>query len=182
MPKIIGVRESLDRTIPFDFELQCGWRFQQEHQLGQHEDFLLCVVEGAPLAPLAREMLAQARVYVEIGNQRLWEMSLDLITPHDSVLEARMSRLEAILDGLAQLQVPEGVDHIQRLHDGLQKLGWKPYTVADHRRLAKPLYVNYKVACRFTVGVECSDSALFEAGVAYPWRCSVRGVLRRVAL
>jgi len=99
------------------------------------------------------------------------------ITVTDSVLEARVKRLEEVLDAL--VGGDEGLDPGQlRLRATLKKLGWKPYDAPDYRRLITPILIGGTE--RYAVEMEIPEGLPTERRLVL--RVMLRGLLTRALL
>lgn len=115
-------------------------------------------LEGSVLAghdePALCAALEQVKLTLEVGDRFICSRTAASITPHDSMLEARVSALESMLAHLLKLaKGDESGEQEARLRNALIKLGWKP-TAIDHRRMAAPALIErgQKYAVRVDAG------------------------------
>lgn len=181
MPKLIGTVEKVTRTFPFHFELRSGSIQVQKQLMGPGQRFLAFVFEGTLLegGPAG---LAHVRLHFDIGPRAdLFTIAAHQITPVDSVLEARVRRLESLLDGILELadaadaQRVQRDEQIERMASVMRRLGYKPHGTVDHRRLVTPELVRRQQ--EFSVRVVCGKTALLDP--PFKWLLSVRGVEMR---
>lgn len=101
--------------------------------------------------PALQPILRALRLELIIGSQVQFSAWLNQICIGDSVLYARVEALEKTLASLLQLQSGETPE--QRLREGLVRLGWKPKSFVDHRRLTPPLLLDETTAWDVSVDV-----------------------------
>lgn len=183
MPKIVGIRERTDHMIPVHFELCSGDTPYYRHRLAPEETLVVHALEGTLLEgdPAA---LARVRLHLDCGRQRdVYNVALHQITPRDSALEARVRRLETVLDGILEVdakaeegRVPK-VDVIDRTASVLRKLGYKPHATVDHRRLVYPEVVDGYGDGELSVRLVCAKTPLLEVPVK--WLLTIHGIRSR---
>lgn len=115
-----------------------------------------------------KRALEDTEVILMRDDRPMWRSRAAMITPLDSVLEARVSAIESMLVHLMELESPEGTRG-RKLRESMVRLGWKTPQVLDNRRLVQPLYVggmeSYSVEVHCPTGLSC----------AFDWTCVLRG-------
>lgn len=186
MPMVVGILEAVQFSLHVECELFRGRVVDQNVEsqgsaLSSWQQSVFLVVEGSVLSE-CRPSLQGCVATLFLNQKRVWQQPLSLITPVDSVLEARVRRLESLVDGILATEMdPASRDPIERAmakrRATLQKLGWKPYQPIDHRSLTIPLLVTPRDLLR--VRVECGEDGP-EREV--PFRIYMSGVEKHVLL
>lgn len=173
------IRENRGHT--YKFSLLLGEH--QEHRFGQvmppDEDFVCTAIEGVRLAPVAAEDLHRWTVFLQVRGKTVHEECLGLITPHDSVLETRVKKLEEMINGILSVEPSLASDDptevtFARRRQTLMRLGYKPGSVLDHRMLVMPYLIR---SCEHWAVLVRRDAPLAEAQPEVPMTLMVRGVL-----
>lgn len=143
-------------------------------RLESREDIFVTSVEGRLDAAAAddraaRRALGDVVVRIRRAGMVVLEMAADLITPQDSVLEARVASLESMLAHLVGLDDTAASERQRKTRDALQRLGWTPPEVVDHRRLPIPIHLG-----------GCEE---YEVEITSPipikWTCILAGITTR---
>lgn len=124
---------------------QAGGQFVAHFASGLQEEIRLQSISAhvrwpEDVPPSDRLSLLEGIELMLWGVQRRgqpWRTHLAAITPHDAVLEARVTALESMLGHLLQLEAPEG-SRERRLRDALMRLGWRDKNAALDPRVIAP--------------------------------------------
>lgn len=145
--ELVEVSEWLDTTREFDLVVS-GRRGSTAHErftLDATEQLLVTAVEASVGRPVEKHELQSCHLQLDASDRPVFEIALAHIVVHDAVLEARVRRMEQLVDAILSTEMDiEAVDPIERRmaqrRATLQRLGYKPGAVLDHRVLVKPLH------------------------------------------
>lgn len=174
----VSMSEHVDHHMVFDAELKRNWTQSFDIQMAVSESFVLLSIEGLLLQPVDPAILHRCLLTVSLSDKPMHRVVLGLVTPHDSVLEARMRRLEEMVDAILRTEMDEASEEpieraMAKRRETLRRLGYKPGTVLDHRVIAKPLL--FRETERGRVQLQCPDEDGMPKGPV-PVRVVLRGI------
>lgn len=174
--QLIDAHDRQDYLRTFEFQLQKGWTQRHEFHMASSEHFLVFIVEASGVEPIPRHVLQDTELTITRSSRPELRITLDLITVHDSVLEARLRRLEDMVDAILSTEMdeasPDAIEaRMAQRRAVLRRLGRKPTEVFDHRKLTQPIF--FRECERGGVEVRCAKTLPEEPR-------SVRVVLRGI--
>lgn len=165
--------ETLSHIVEFDFTLSPGLKERQEFFFREHQFFRILAVEALSKADV--HMLSHCTLTVDIALKKMLEIRLDHLLTSHGVLQARVSRLEEILNRLLDIESGSSAhETLIRQRDVMKKLGYEGGFSLDHRILRNPW--NLSPGVIICVSVSC-DSKF--TGHRVPCRVSLSGEVAR---
>lgn len=176
---VVEVSEWLDHTLDFDFELKANWTQRHDFMVADGEEFVLFSVDGVLGTDEDVRVLQPCVLTVQQNQKVVYRMRLDHITVHDSVVEARLDRLEKLVDAVVDAELDAASDDpIERQlalrQEALRRLGWTPFRAVDQRRLTTPVRFASMERCTFII--TCDSSAPTQP---LRFRLTARGMRKR---
>lgn len=170
------ISREFDVSVPSGRAGSCG---VCSFTMAATEEMIILGVEASVGRPIERHDLERCRLVLIASDLPEYEISLAHIVVHDAALEARVRRMEQLIDGILATELDiESVDPIEhrmaQRRATLQRLGYKPGAVLDHRVLSKPLH--WGGTERGAVRIELDGDI---AGGDLPVRVTLCGVRRR---
>jgi hypothetical protein len=140
----LDIGEVQDYLMTFKFQLKAGWRQNRDIEMASTETFTVMSIEGSAPYGATKAALEATELTLTRSDRTELQMPLSLLTVHDTVLEARLHRLESLVDGILSTDMDENSDdpierRMARRRLTLHRLGYKPTNPLDHRRLVRPI-------------------------------------------
>jgi hypothetical protein len=155
------MREQCDHLFSYRFELRKAWTQRHEFTMAPTEYFALFSVEAKAIDAVAPHILRGCELTIERSDRPELRIELSLITVNDTVLEARLRRMEGFLDAILRTDMDENSDdaveaRMAQRRGVLRRLGYKPAQPLDHRRLYQPIL--FGGTERAAVVIRCDDT------------------------
>jgi len=135
--------------------------------------FVIYVIEAAIVGAVpegAREALTALRLRLIVDDREVWESFVDSVCALDPVLEARLHRIEDLLDAMID---PDREDEaLSRAREALVRLGWRPSVGPDARRLAVPV----TVLQHGRIGMKLTVASTLDVSEPFMLRVTLRGI------